>query len=112
MSLQDALAEVAKPLSKDHHSKASEAECFGQPLKAIYNMPCEISGLFELKVLTRLADFYLCLPALSSSISTALFNSSGLLSGIKGYPLAIIVEAIQLRHLVLFREALVLSVSA
>jgi hypothetical protein len=59
--------------------------------------------------MTDLARFYAALPALSRSLSAAFFFSPGFSKEIRAYACELLVAATELRHPVLFREALILT---
>jgi hypothetical protein len=54
-----------------------------------------------------LARFYAALPALSRSLSATFFSSPWFIASIRRYPREILIAAAELRHSVLFREALI-----
>lgn len=53
-----------------------------------------------------LARFYASLPALSRSLSSTFFSNPGFMKEIRVYACELLVIATELRHPVLFREAL------
>ncbi|TVY83800.1 hypothetical protein LSUE1_G001897 [Lachnellula suecica] len=86
-----------EPANKGVPSEATpdlETEAFRKLLCAMYNRPYTIINTSELKVITRLADYYCALPIVSATLSGALTGS----------PMFQTVYAMKLRHSVLFRE--------
>jgi hypothetical protein len=59
--------------------------------------------------MTDLARFYDALPALSRSLPSTFFSSPGFIKEIRAYACELLVAATELRHPVLFREALILT---
>ncbi len=88
-----------------------EETAFEKLLCSMYHKNYSISGLHELSDMTRLADFYCCLPTLSASLYTALWHSPLLITEIRQNCNSTLILAQQLRHPLLFREALVHVVS-
>lgn len=61
----------------------------------------------QLEKMTKMADYYFCLPALSSSLSTALFRNPDLINNIQSSAAQILEIAFKLRHEALFKEAFI-----
>ncbi|TVY78166.1 hypothetical protein LSUE1_G004190 [Lachnellula suecica] len=85
-----------------------EQEGFEKLLCAIYNRPYKID-FYSLIVLTRQADYYCALPAVSNSLGNAILNSKGF----QGHTLwnhcpELLPIAIKLRHGLLFKDCITL----
>ncbi|KAG4419550.1 hypothetical protein IFR04_007344 [Cadophora malorum] len=97
---------VLSPL-KEGMETSNDEVAFEKLLCAMYHKKYSISGLRELSDMTRLADFYCCLPTFSSSLYSALWHSPALISEISSNCNSTLILAQKLRHPLLFREALV-----
>ncbi|KAL5314543.1 hypothetical protein ACEPPN_017183 [Leptodophora sp. 'Broadleaf-Isolate-01'] len=97
---------VLSPL-KEGMETSSDEVAFEKLLCAIYHKKYSISGLRELSDMTRLADFYCCLPTFSTSLYSALWHSPLLIAEIPSNCNSTLILAQKLRHPLLFREALV-----
>jgi hypothetical protein len=88
-------------------NKKTQAERFEKLLSSVYHRPYSIDSIFELTDLTDMADYYRMLPIVSHTLSNALLDSQEFIKQIKTDPCAVFEAAANLRHKVLFREALV-----
>jgi hypothetical protein len=79
---------------------------------AFYNQIFSLESCNQLATMTSLAHFYMALPVLSNSLSTALLHkdSSYMVESIMCNAAKMISVAAELRHQVLFRDAVVLAV--
>ncbi|PBP16491.1 hypothetical protein BUE80_DR012781 [Diplocarpon rosae] len=92
---------------RDGLETSADEVAFEKLLCAMYRKTYSISGLRELSDMTRLADFYCCLPTFSASLYTALWHSPQLAAEIPSNCNSTLLLAQKLRHPLLFREALV-----
>jgi hypothetical protein len=75
---------------------------------AFYNRLYEIYDIEDILEMTKLARFYVALPALSKSLYAALYQSPRVTEYMhSGYACAFLEAATELRHPQLFREALI-----
>ncbi|KAL3419780.1 hypothetical protein PVAG01_08278 [Phlyctema vagabunda] len=95
--------------------KLLEIRCFKKLLCAMYNRPYRIDTPSELLAITRLADFYIALPIVSATLTDALVNSE--LFSLKSHEstgyvtqLEMLLCAHKLRHTLLFKDLLILTV--
>jgi hypothetical protein len=93
----------------DFKGDNDEETSFEKLLFIFYNREFQITNLAELKRMTKLADYYLSLPALSASLYAALHRSHGLHHEIYSVPEEFLIIARKLRSNALFKEALILS---
>ncbi len=91
---------------RDQHQQ----ECaFHNLLCAIFTKPFQILDATQLNHMTTMADYYGALPILSYGLSGALYNSPHFLRSIKNDACRLLQSACKLRHAMLFRDCLVLS---
>ncbi|CAL3972274.1 unnamed protein product [Diplocarpon coronariae] len=91
----------------DGMGSSADDVAFEKLLCAIYRREYTIAGLGELSDMTRLAEWYGCLPTFSASLYTALWHSGQLVAEIPSNCNSALLLAQKLRHPLLFREALV-----
>ncbi|KAG0651409.1 hypothetical protein D0Z07_2115 [Hyphodiscus hymeniophilus] len=99
---------------KDLNRVKTEQNAFEKVLRAIYCLSYDIDSVCELEDVTRIADFYCALPALSSSLYRGLWKDTGLITswdGIFTNADTVLAVAKKLRHPILFREAVIIIVS-
>ncbi|KAL2063703.1 hypothetical protein VTL71DRAFT_5508 [Oculimacula yallundae] len=92
---------------KDGMEPSNDEVAFEKLLCAMYHKKYTITSLRELSDMTRLADFYCCLPMFSSSLYSALWHSPLLIAEIPSNSNSTLILAQKLRHPLLFREALI-----
>ncbi|KAI9648197.1 hypothetical protein NHQ30_002829 [Ciborinia camelliae] len=92
-------------------TEASETSAFERLLHALYSQPYIFYSYTDFLNIYRLADFYCALPALSSSLDSAMHNSPEFTKQIKYQSEELIRIAKKLHHPVLFRECLVYEVA-
>jgi hypothetical protein len=90
-------------------SQEDQTKCFSKPLSAFYGQRYSLSSCKEFFTMTDLARFYAALPAISRSLSSTFFSSPGFIKEIRACACELLVAATELRHPVLFREALILT---
>ncbi|KAE8450707.1 hypothetical protein EG329_006052 [Mollisiaceae sp. DMI_Dod_QoI] len=98
-----------KDASRFKGDKEREQKAFNNLLCVIFSREYQITDAAELNSMTEQADYYRALPVMSNTLGSAFLNSPGLLSTIGHDPCAVLVSAYKLRHKMLFREALILS---
>lgn len=87
--------------------RKSQETAFEKLLLAFYGRPYTIEFFVEFHTMVQMAEDYCALPALSASLSGALFHSPKFRSNIGHFSTKLLGLAIKLRHEVLFRECLV-----
>ncbi|RDW76122.1 hypothetical protein BP5796_06943 [Coleophoma crateriformis] len=87
--------------------RSEEIAVFCKLLKAIYRRDYIVDSVADLERLTRMADYYLALPALSFSLYMTLPKSHKFIAELIKCAPTIIETARKLRNTVLFRECLV-----
>ncbi|CZT06610.1 uncharacterized protein RAG0_12292 [Rhynchosporium agropyri] len=97
---------ILSPL-KDGMEASTDEVAFEKLLCAMYHKKYSINSLRELSDMTRLADFYCCLPTFSTSLYSELWYSPLLIAEIPPNCNSTLLLAQKLRHPLLFREALV-----
>lgn len=87
---------------------ALQEKSFHNILRAIYcRQSVAVANVEELCVLTAMAGYYLCLPAVSNSIYATLLNNECLSRSIAYDPCKALNCAYELRHSTLFRESMI-----
>jgi hypothetical protein len=91
-----------------------ELRAFEKIVSSMYNLSFEIDCAEELGDMTRLADFYLALPVLSTSLYRVLWASKGLMKDMFSHETqaarTVLRLAKKLRQPILFRDALTITV--
>lgn len=87
---------------------ALEERCFHNILRAIFcRQALSVYDVEELRILTKMADYYLCLPAVSNSLYATMLNNESLSRSIAQDPCNALNCAYELRHPSLFRESMI-----
>ncbi|CAG8971159.1 hypothetical protein HYALB_00010134 [Hymenoscyphus albidus] len=81
--------------------------CFHNLLRAMFCRQSVVRNVEELGCLAEMADFYLCLPAVSNSLYETTINNQAFSRSIASNPCLALNCAYQLRHALLFREAMI-----
>ncbi|CAG8956668.1 hypothetical protein HYFRA_00012212 [Hymenoscyphus fraxineus] len=84
-----------------------QENCFHNLLRAMFCRQSVVSSVEELGCLVEMADFYLCLPAVSNSLYETTINNQAFSRSIASYPCLALNCAYELRHALLFREAMI-----
>ncbi|RDL32968.1 uncharacterized protein BP5553_08407 [Venustampulla echinocandica] len=105
LSAQSELRDV--DLSGFKGGRLEEESAFYNVICAIFGHPYSIKDATQLTKMTEIADYYICLQALSNSLSTALFNNPGLVKDIPNTACCMLEVAYKLRHEALFKECFI-----
>ncbi|RDW82795.1 hypothetical protein BP6252_03907 [Coleophoma cylindrospora] len=106
------ISNTSQLISKDKtyrlvKDRTQEIVVFGKLLRAIYHQNYTVDSASELERLTRMADYYLAIPALSFSLYAVLPGSHGLIFDLRSCSSTIIETARKLQNTVLFKECMV-----
>jgi hypothetical protein len=76
-------------------------------LRAMYNQPILISSAHHLKLCTEMADYYRCIPCLSTALDGSLLASPKLTASLQRDCCKLLPVAKKLQNKILFKECLV-----
>ncbi|KAG4436033.1 hypothetical protein IFR05_008465 [Cadophora sp. M221] len=95
-------------LSTFQGSISREQQAFTNLLSAIFSKEYLLANASELEFMTKLADYYRCLPIVSHSLSGTIYSSPDFFNSIRSDPCTLLISAFKLRHPLLFREAFIM----
>ncbi|KAF4631281.1 hypothetical protein G7Y89_g6854 [Cudoniella acicularis] len=87
--------------------KEFEVKAFRIMLKATFSQPYTLESTDQLLRVAELADYYCCIPSVSSGLTASIHGSPDFIKGVRNAALDLLQVATTLKHATLFREALI-----